>query len=128
MVLLLLVAAFVGGYVPQRLRADQAEETLQVAKLDLELANIHRDLGVAALEAQRSNFANAQAAAAAFFDGCSRLAQTEAFAKEPRTRVALAAYASARDEVSVQLATADPQAAQRLASLYFTMNGVLARR
>ena len=126
--LLLLVVAFVAGYLPQRLRADRLEESLQLTKLDLELANVHRDLGRAALEAQRSNFANAQAAAAAFFDGCSRIVQTEQFASEPRTRVALGAYASARDEISVQLATADPQAAQKLASLYFTMEGVLARR
>jgi hypothetical protein len=126
--LLLLGAAFLAGYVPQRLRADRLEETLRTTTLDLELANIHRDLGNAALEAQRHNFANAQSAAAAFFDGCSRLVQTETFPNEPRTRVALGAYAGERDQLSVQLATGDPQAAQKLASLYFTMNGVLARR
>lgn len=127
-VLLLLVAAFLGGYVPQKIRADRAEETLEATKLDLALADIHRDLGVAAMEAQRNNFANASAAAASFFDGCNRLAQTELPANEPRTRVALAAYAASRDDVSVQLATANPQVAQRLASLYLTMNGVLERR
>ena len=126
--LVLLAVAFLAGYVPQKIRADRAEESLQVTKLDLELANIHRDLGIAALEAQRNNFANASAAAAAFFDGCSSLAQSELLVNEPRTRVALGSYAGSRDEISVQLATANPQVAQRLAGLYFTMQGVLARR
>jgi hypothetical protein len=127
-VLALLIAAFLAGYVPQRLRADREEETQRVTKLDLELANAHRDLGIAALEAQRSNYANAGTAARRFFDACARLAQDPSLAGEPRTRGALGSYASSRDEISIQLASADPQIAQRLASLYFTMDGVLARR
>lgn len=129
LVLVLLAVSFLAGYVPQKLRADRAEETLRTTKLDLELANIHRDLGIAALEAQRNNFANAATAARAFFDGCSRIAQNESLLQdEPRTRIALGAYSGARDEVLLQLATANPQGAQKLAALYFTMEGVLARR
>ena len=124
----LLVLAFLGGYVPQRLAADRLEETLSVTTLDLELATLHRQLGLAALEAQRSNFANAGAAMAVFFDGCRRLAADPRLANEPRTQTALGAYANERDQVAVQLASADPQVAQRLASLYFTLAGVLARR
>ena len=127
-VIALLIAAFLAGYVPQRLRADRAEATLRTTTLDLELANTHRDLGIAALEAQRSNYANAATAARRFFDGCAKLAQDPGLADEPRTRGALGSYAASRDEISVQLATADPQVAQRLASLYFTMDGVLTRR
>lgn len=127
-ILVLGVLTFVAGYVPQRLRADRLDETLKTTQLDLDLANLHRDLGVAALEAQRSDFTNAQTAATAFFDGCVRLARHPALADEPRTRGALEAYANARDEISVQLGTGDPLVAQRLASLYFTVEGVLARR
>lgn len=127
-VIVLLVLAFAAGYVPERMRASRLDETLTATRLDLELANLHRDLGIAALESQRSNFANAQAAASAFFDGCRRLAEHPGLADEPRTRGALAAYATSRDEISVQLATGDPMVAQRLASLYFTLEGVLARR
>lgn len=127
-VLALLIASFLAGYVPQRLRADRQETTLRATKLDLELANTHRDLGIAALEAQRSNYANAALAARRFFDGCARLAEDPGLADQPRTRGALGSYAASRDEISVQLATGDPQVAQRLASLYFTMDGVLARK
>lgn len=127
-VLLLLGLAFAAGYMPQKLRADRLEETLRTTSLDLELATAHRDLGIAALEAQRSNFTNAAAAAGRFFDACARLAPNPAFDAQPRTRVALGGYASQRDEIAVQLATADPGVVHRLASMYLTMEGVLARR
>ncbi|HYR27488.1 MAG TPA: hypothetical protein VEU30_03435 [Thermoanaerobaculia bacterium] len=125
---LLLGAAFAAGYVPQKQRAEQLDETLEVTKLDLALATAHRDLGVAALESQRSNYANAAIAATRFFDSCARLATHPGLANQPRTRLALGAYATQRDQIAVQLGTADPSVAQRLASLYFTMDGVLARR
>lgn len=127
-VIVLVVVAFLAGYVPQRLRADRQGTTLRTTALDLELSRAHRDLGIAALEAQRSNHANAATAARRFFDACARLAQDPGLAKEPRTRGALGSYAASRDEIAVELATANPQVAQRLASLYFTMDGVLARR
>ena len=126
--LVLLAAVFLGGFVPQKLRADRLEETLRVTQLDLELARLHRILGIATLEAQRNNFASAARATTVFFDGCQRLTGDAGLAKEPRTRIALGAYANSRDEFAVQLAQADPQVAQRLASLYFTMEGVLSRR
>jgi hypothetical protein len=127
-VLVLLTGTFLGGYIPQKLRADEAEEKLRVTQLDLELARLHRTLGIATLEAQRNNFDSASRAMTVFFDGCQRLANDSRLANEPRTRTALGAYANSRDEVTVALAQADPQIAQRLASLYVTMEGVLARR
>lgn len=126
--ILLIGLAFLAGYVPGRVSQDRIQERLSVTSVDLELANLHRSLGVAALEAQRNNFANAATAAGAFFDGCSRLAQQEAFAAEPRTQTALSGYVTQRDSVMLQLAQADPTVGQRLADLYFTMDGVLARR
>src|SRR5688500_17135197 len=96
-VIALLIAAFLAGYVPQRLRANREAEMLRTTKLDLELSNAHRDLGLAALEAQRSNYANAATAARRFFDACARLAPDPGLADEPRTRGALSSYAASRD-------------------------------
>jgi hypothetical protein len=127
-VIALLILAFLGGYLPQRMRADREADALRTTTLDLALSKAHRDLGLAAIEAQRSNYANAGTAARSFFDACSKLAQDPGLANEPRTRGALGSYAGSRDEISVQLASADPQIAQRLASLYLTMDGVLSRR
>ena len=127
-VIVLLVGAFLAGYIPPTLRAREMNETLRTTRLDLRLATLHRLVGTASHEAQRNNFAAASAAARAFFDGCRTLADTEPFPDEPRTRAAISAYAGARDEITTQLALADPQVRERLAGLYLAMDGVLARR
>jgi uncharacterized protein HemX len=128
LVLFLLVVAFLGGYVPQWWQARGLREQLQHTELQLQLANAHQRLGIASHEVQRNNFASASQAAAEFFDQCGTLARTDAFAKEPRTQVALTGYAQQRDEVMAQLAAADPAVRERLSSLYLTMQGVLERR
>lgn len=128
LVLFLVVAAFVGGFVPQWLAARSAKAALTTTDLRLRLADAHRLLGVASHEAQRNNYASAAQAAAQFFDQCGALAGSENFAREPRTRVALASYTAQRDEVMALLSAGDPAARERLASMFLTMNGVLDRR
>ena len=128
LVLFLLAAAFLGGYVPQWLQVRNLTESLQTAELQLRLANLHRRLGVASHEAQRNNFASAGEAAARFFDDCATLARTEKFEGDERTRVALLGYTGQRDEVMGLLAAGDPAARERLAQLYLTMEGVIERR
>lgn len=127
-VFFLLVVASAAGFVPQWMEARRLRDSLSVTTMQLQLATLHRILGVASHEAQRNNYASAAESARAFFDGCAALATTEPFAEEPRTRVALQSYAAQRDEVMALLAAADPSARDRLAGLYLTMNGVLARR
>src|SRR5687767_8242523 len=100
-VLVLLAIAFLAGYVPGRVSQDRMQERLRVTNRDFELANLHRSLGMAALEAQRNNFTSAATAAAAFFDGCARLAQRNVFEDQPRTQIAIAGYAQQRDAVMV---------------------------
>src|SRR5436190_1160060 len=105
-----------------------ADGRLHSNELELRLANLHRRLGVAAGEAQRNNYASASAAAREFFDGCGAVVTSDAFASQPRTRIAFSSYAAQRDEIMSQLASADPQVKERLASMFLTMDGVLARR
>lgn len=125
---LLLGVAFLVGYAPGAIHARNLGRTLTTTQFDLRLANLERRIGVAAMEAQRNNYADAAAAAREFFDGCNALAQTESFAEEPRTRNAIASYAAQRDEVMTQLANADPRVKERLASLYLAVDGVFTRR
>lgn len=126
--LLLLAIAFAAGFVPQWLEARRLRETLTRTSMELRLATLHRELGVASHEVQRNNFASASESAARFFDDCAKLANTEPFTNDDRTRVALLGYAAQRDEVMALLAAGDPAARERLAALYRTMNGVLMRR
>lgn len=127
-VLVLLGAAFAAGYVPQMLDARRLEESLKKATLDLRLSDLHRTLGVASHEAQRNNYANAATASREFFQGCRELSQNEPFADRPRTRIAIAAYAASEKEIAPMLANADPQAKERLSSMYLSMDGVINRR
>ena len=124
----LLLFAYGLGYVPKELERRRLAETLRTEQLELRLANLHRQIGVATQEAQRNNFANAASAARAFFDGCRAVLHEYPLEDRPRTRLALQAYATTSDTVLGQLANADPTVKEQLASLYLTMNGVLERR
>jgi hypothetical protein len=124
----LVVLAFGAGYIPKELELRDLRATMKTTELDLRLANAHRQLGVAAEEAQRNNFASAADAARVFVDTCRAVAHDEAFAEQPRTRLALESYAGSADDILGRLATADPTVKEKLAGLYLAMNGVLARR
>jgi hypothetical protein len=128
LIVTLLLLAFAGGFFPQWLAARRLNETLTATAMELRLATLHRELGVASHEVQRNNFASAGEAAARFFEDCTKLASTEPFSDDARTRVALLGYAAQRDEVMALIAAGDPVARDRLSSLYLTMNGVLLRR
>ena len=128
LVLFLLAAAFLGGFVPQWLEVRSLRATLAATDLQLRLTEAHRTLGVASQEAMRNNYANAAQAAAQFFDQCATLARSDAFAKEPRTQVALLSYTQQRDEVMALLSAGDPASRDRLATMFLTMEGVLERR
>jgi hypothetical protein len=127
-ILLLLAFAFGLGYVPKELDRRELAAKLQQTELDLRLATLHRQLGVASEEAQRNNFGNAGAAARLFFDGCRAVVNEYPLADQPRTRLALQAYAASSDTILGQLANADPSVKERLSSLFLTMNGLLERR
>jgi len=128
LVVVLLAIAFAGGFVPRWLEARSLRAELERTDLQLRLANAHRLLGLASQEAQRSNYASAAQAAARFFDEAATLARAGAFENEQRTRVALLSYTAQRDEIMALLSAGDPAARDRLAGLFLTMNGVLARR
>lgn len=125
---LLLGVAFLVGYAAPAIHARNVQRTLTKTEFELRLANLERRLGVAAMEAQRNNYASATTAAREFFDGCTALAQIEAFAEEPRTGNAIASYAAQRDAVMAQLANADPLVKERLAGMYLAVDGVFTRR
>jgi len=127
-VVLLLAFAFGLGYGPKELERRRLVESTRITERDLQLATLQRQLGVAALEAQRNNYGTAGTAARAFFEGCRTAVAQYDFSDLPRTRLALTAFAGNSDTVLGQLAVADPTVKDRLASLYLTMNGLIQRR
>lgn len=125
---MLIVAAFLGGFIPQWLDARNLRAELDRTDLELRLADAHRLLGIASHEAFRNDHASAAGAAAQFFDRAAALARVDAFDSDQRTRVALLSYTAQRDEIMALLSAGDPVARERLAGIYLTMHGVLERR
>ena len=125
---LLIALAFGLGYGPKEIERRKLASTLKQTELDLRLATLHRQLGMAAFEAQRNNFANSAANARVFFDGCRSVVNDYTFEDQPRTRLALQTYAGNSDVILGQLANADPAAKERLTSLFLTMDGLLERK
>ena len=128
LLILAAIVVFLAGWLPATMSLRRAREELRATRLDLALANLHRQLGVAAVEAHRGNFVSAEESARRFFDGCRELTATEPFPNEPRTRAAIAAYASSGDSVAQQFAVSDPQVVERLSGMFLAMAGVLERR
>lgn len=124
----LIALAFGLGYGPKEFERRKLASTLEQTQVDLRLATLHRQLGMAAFEAQRNNFANAAANARVFFDGCRSIVNDHEFEDQPRTRLALQTYAGNSDIILGQLANADPAVKERLGSLFLTMDGLLERR
>jgi hypothetical protein len=128
-ILLLLAFAFGLGYGPKELERRRLVEGTRITERDLQLATLERQLGVAALEAQRNNYGTAGTAARAFFEGCRATTTGQYDLSDlPRTRLALTAFAGSSDAILGQLALADPAVKDRLAALYLTMDGLIQRR
>ena len=124
----LIALAFLIGYIPNEIATRGLSRTLRQTQLDLRLANLHRQLGIASHQAQLNNYGVAAGVAAEFFNGCRGAVDDFRFQDRPRTRIALQSYAQQGDVILGQLANADPAVKERLASMFLTMDGVLQRR
>jgi hypothetical protein len=124
----LIALAFLLGWGPKELEKRRMTETLDETRLELRLATIHRQLGVASHEALRNNYTAAAVAAHRFFDDCRTVEQEFDLESRPRTRLALSAYGQQADTILGELSLGDPVVKERLASLYLTMNGVIERK
>lgn len=124
----LIAGAFVIGYIPTEVASRRLATRLRNTELDLRLANLHRQLGVASHHAQRNNFGVAEEAAESFFQGCRETTREFSFRDRPRTRIALHAYATEGDRLLGELANGDPATKEELAAMFLTMDGMLQRR
>jgi hypothetical protein len=124
----LIALAFLIGYIPNEIASRRLSQTLRATQLDLRLANLHRQLGIASQQAQLNNYGVSARLAADFFNGCRTAVEDFRFQDRPRTRIALQSYAQQGDTLLGQLAAGDPSAKERLASMFLTMDGVLQRR
>lgn len=125
---ILVAIAFGAGYIPKELEVRRLRESLKQTEINLQLADLHRQLGVASHEALRNNYPAAAGNARVFFKKCQMLAQEQRLTAEPRTLNALAAYSGEADKLLPLLAAGDPAAREQLAGMFLALQGVLQRR
>jgi len=100
-------------------RAGRLEAEVSRLQVRTDLAEMHLRLGRIAMEADRQDYGTAGERATHFFDEVARLAkETE---QDDQERAALENVLAARDELIAGLATAQPEAAERLKQLYLEL-------
>lgn len=110
-----LIAAFALGYVPSCVGARNAEERNTRLERRLKLVDLHNLLGMTSYEANRNNYANAAEVSTDFFNGLKELIDTTG---DDGLKQKLLPISTRRDEITTNLAQADPGVKEKLAQMY----------
>jgi hypothetical protein len=117
--LILLLVAFLLGYVPMWMKVRGQNTAREKAEHALTLTRIVKDLGSAAIDARRAEYEAARVEASAFFTAAHfEVDQREKSTLSQQQRDGLAAQLGSRDELITLLARSDPASADRLSNLY----------
>ncbi|MEN3334237.1 MAG: hypothetical protein V7641_3602 [Blastocatellia bacterium] len=111
----LLILAFLLGYLPSMIssRATEQQNVELVHKLkDAELGS---QLAMGSYEVNRNNYANAAQFSSKFFDGLREIISES---KDQVLKQKLQAMLVRRDEITANLAQADPSVKEKLAQIY----------
>ncbi len=125
--LIVLAAVFVVGFLPEHLKARQAREENSRLRLELDLARLRGELGMMSYEANRNNFGNASKLSSDFFNGLRGGLASPLLAGDAGRRAKIEAIAARRDEVTADLARADPAVKEKIAQMYAELSGALAQ-
>jgi hypothetical protein len=110
-----LIAVFALGYIPSCVSARSAEERNIRLQQNLKLADLRGHLGMASYEANRNNYANAAQQSTEFFNG---LRETISSTNDASLKQNLEKFLARRDEITTNLAQADPAVKEKLAQAY----------
>lgn len=127
-----VVLIFLAGYLPGASRARNAaaesrqtsqrltetQATLAKTQFDLEVARLRGHLGEVLHEANANNFGVAAEHATAFFDGLRNAVASPHAEPAGERRNVLQSILARRDEISADLARADPAVKAKLAEMY----------
>ena len=110
-----LILAFLLGYVPSMISSRATEQKNVELEHKLKVAELGSQLAMASYEANRNNYANAAQFSSKFFDGSREIiSETKDQALKQKLPVMLAR----RDEITANLAQADPSVKEKLAQMY----------
>jgi hypothetical protein len=110
-----LIAVFLLGYIPANESARNARKRIDRLEHDLRLADLRGQLGMASYEANRNNYANGAQHSTAFFNG---LRETINNTDDQTLKQNLERIIARRDEITSNLAEADPAVKEKLARAY----------
>jgi len=111
----LISLPFLLGYVPATLGARAARAEQDRLTHALAFAQLQVQLGMMSLEVNRDNYGMAAQLATPFFDGVSAAI---AGAADPNVSLALQAVLARRDELTSDMAQANPEVKTKLADVY----------
>ena len=110
-----VIAAFLLGYVPSCVGERSAEQQRAQLEYKVRLGDLRDKVGMASYEVNRNNYANAAQFSGEFFDGLlSLLSET----RDEAFRQKLSQISARRDEITTNLAQADPVVKEKLAQIY----------
>ncbi|MEX2572372.1 MAG: hypothetical protein WD737_13820 [Gemmatimonadota bacterium] len=111
----LLLAVFLIGFLPQWSRARSLEETVSETRLELSLHELGGRLGAALAESQRGNYERARQLMTGFY---SQLQDRIPQIGDPAQRQMLTGLLEQRDEIITLLSRAEPESTSRLNMMY----------
>lgn len=126
LVALVLVGVFLIGFLPERAKARRAWKENSRLELELGLARLQGQLGMISYEANRNNFANAAAHSTNFFNALKKVLPDPLLSQEAKRKSDLEAILARRDEITADLARADPAVKDELADMYVQLSGAVA--
>lgn len=110
-----LIFVFLAGFIPSCMSARDAQERSTRLQHKLTLADLHVRLGMTSYEVNRNNYANAAQTSTDFFNGLKVMIDTTT---DEGLKQKLQAIGMRRDEITTNLAQADPGVKEKLAQMF----------
>ena len=110
-----VICAFLLGYVPSCAGERSANQQKAQLEYKVRLGDLRDKVGMASYEANRNNYANAAQFSGEFFDGLLSLIGDT---RDDQFKQKLQQIAARRDEITTNLAQADPVVKEKLAQMY----------
>ena len=109
---------FLLGYIPSCSDARFARRQQSSLEYRLKFAELNNKLGMMSYEANRNNYASAMQFSTEFFDGLQSISNE---VEDRAMRDKLKVFLSKRDEITTNLAQADPVVKDKLAAMFAEM-------
>jgi hypothetical protein len=114
-VIILLIIAFLAGFVPQYIKVERLENELSVARQENALAQLRDLAGLAFVQASQKNYGLSAETAKQFFSHTRDAANQ---APDASGRKALEDLLASKDRITTELAKGDPEALGDLQVLF----------